>query len=314
MKQYFTIDRAVHVVIVLCACTSLENVKDFFLSKGHPVGASWLISITLGLGVVTTSVMLTQVDHSKDRAVFIWLLSSVSSFALISGAIQAAQYAAHGVHAPWNMLLGFALPLAGEILLAWAASAYHQYQRRMLLSTIENSSRESVMRAIQSGLDQIKLTDIQGTINDLVSSLASQSLKQAASSLLTTTPVGLLPQAAVSEWTSKPDGLWEVPIDVLENQKDFQDHVNKAIGTLIRIPRASAQDDLTSAQDDLTSAQDDRVLDPQKHVLIAKKSREIYSITSIEGDRIEISLTTDSRYRRTISLSKLDRFYEVSNL
>ena len=122
MKHFITVERVVHLVIGISALASLENIASFFLRLGHPFGAAWATSGVLGIGLVVVAVVLTQVDPDTHPREFRWVLGLASALALLSGGLQTSGYSHTGVTLPWNFVLGFSIPILGEVVLPWTLS------------------------------------------------------------------------------------------------------------------------------------------------------------------------------------------------
>lgn len=129
MKTHLNMKTMVHLVMVAFAGASLGNVKAFLVGAGHPAEVAWLLGGALGLALVTVSIMLTHVNRDSDKVAFNWLLGTGVLLGVISGSLQSAEYAKH-LHWAWAGVLGFGVPLGGEVGLAIAAAGYTKARER----------------------------------------------------------------------------------------------------------------------------------------------------------------------------------------
>jgi hypothetical protein len=184
----------IHAVMLAFAGASLGNVRAFLIDAGHPSEVAWLLGLALGASLVTVSIMLTHVDRSADRQAFTWLVGAGLALGFISGALQAAEYAKH-LHLAWGVLLGFGIPLGGEVGLAIAAGAYTKAQNanrlRVETAEAEEKSRnrfkgfaDTVEAAVADQLEiavgELDPTAIKRQVERTVNQLARQAVDSVA--------------------------------------------------------------------------------------------------------------------------------------
>lgn len=309
LKRIFTLEHAIHAVIILCAGTSLENIKDFFQSKGHPDQAAWLISLTLGSGVVITSIMLTRVDPLRSKTTFYWMFTSALSFALLSGGIQSAQYASHNVLFPWNILLGFSLPITGEVLLAWASSLYILHQKAIVLETIQEDAQSAVTKALVTSLEQFDSSQVRESVNALMLQLADQSLQSAGRRLL-----GGFPTEILTSRLNSPEPVVLGPVRPIDIPMEETEVVDPFTPERIADAIEKIVDNPGKAIAAVASVLGIEKIDPSKHCLVTRRNGDVYCIEKIDENGLTIYLQSQPSYRRDIKMSSISKYYDLKML
>lgn len=175
MKHF--IRYATHAVMISFALASLGNIKTFLVDANHPVEVAWLLGIALGTSLVLISILLSETDRRSPA--WLWLAATGTSLALISGSMQAAEYSKH-LSGAWPVLLGFGIPLAGEILLALALAAYERSVEDRKFHTINKTIESAVAHQIEAAISDFDPAAIRKRINITVNDLANKAVAHAA--------------------------------------------------------------------------------------------------------------------------------------
>lgn len=184
MKLRFDVRLLIHTTMLAFAVASLGNVHSFFSSAGHPDEVAWSLAIALGSALVTLSIMLTEIDRDADTQAFFWLLATALLLGAISGSLQMAVYQQH-LAWQWAVLLGFGIPLGGEVCLAFATSAYLKARERErfrnMSGSIETAVADYLERALAAFDPAVIEQHVERTINRLtrlaMDSVAAQALR-----------------------------------------------------------------------------------------------------------------------------------------
>lgn len=157
-RHVLTVPTFGHAVMVACAVASYENIHTFF----KVLHGSDLVAIALGVAIGAALVMAAALlsgmkwDASNPRVI---LIASVTTLlALLSGGIQAASYASHGLWWPAAALLGLALPVVGELGIALAVSAYEQEQQAKRLAQADDEIERRINQAVDSALVDVDMS------------------------------------------------------------------------------------------------------------------------------------------------------------
>lgn len=142
----------VHALMLVFAGASFFNVRAYFVGAGHDDYAAIALGAALGGALVIVASMLTHTDREADPDGYRVVLRVGVGLGLVSGYLQAAEYAGHLPLLP-SVLLGFAIPLLGEVGLAFAYSAYSKARERerfrSVSLTIESAAAAVLDDAIQ---------------------------------------------------------------------------------------------------------------------------------------------------------------------
>lgn len=171
MKAVFNFKGLVHLVMIAFAVASLGNVHAFLSSAGHPSEVAWALGIALGSALVIVAMMITHVDREVDPDAFWWLVATEIGLGLISGALQAAEYSKH-LHLAWSVILGFGIPLVGEVCLAFAASAYIRARSRERFRTVSVTIETAVADRLESAIDELDPQTINRHVAKTINQLA----------------------------------------------------------------------------------------------------------------------------------------------
>lgn len=183
MKMHLDVRLLVHATMLAFAGASLGNVHEFFSRAGHPDEVAWPLAVALGSALVTLSIMLTQVDRDSDRSAFGWLLATALLLGSISGALQMHVYEEHLTRG-WAMLLGYGIPLGGEVCLAFATSAYLKARGRERFKGISGTMESAVADQLERALAEFDPEAIRQHVEATLNRLARQAIDSVAAQAL----------------------------------------------------------------------------------------------------------------------------------
>lgn len=157
-RHLLTVPAFGHLVMIACAVASYENIHSFFI-KLH---GSELVAIGLGVAVGAALVMAAGLLSGmvwEWRNPRLQLIAGVTTLlALLSGGLQGASYATHGLFWLWAGLLGLALPVVGELGIALAVSAYEQEQKAKRAALADEEIEARINAAVDSAMADIDMT------------------------------------------------------------------------------------------------------------------------------------------------------------
>lgn len=182
ISRLFRVEKAVHGLTILFGLTSLANVEAFLRGAGHPPGASWSLAAALGAALIIVSIALTRIS-SSERAAFRALLTVGLALALISGALQSATYNAH-LGLLWSIMLGFGVPVVGEIGLSLAAALFASAQRREELRTVNDRIERAIVANLDGAIDAFDPSKIRGRIDRALNTVAARAVDGVTANLL----------------------------------------------------------------------------------------------------------------------------------
>lgn len=157
-RHVLTVPTFGHLVMIACAIASYENIHDFFKA----LHGSEVVAVGLGVAVGAALVMAAGLlagmgnDWRNPR---LQLIATVTTLlALLSGGVQGASYASHGLHWLWAGLIGLALPVVGELGIALAVSAYEQEQKAKRLAAADDEIEARINAAVDSALTDVDMS------------------------------------------------------------------------------------------------------------------------------------------------------------
>lgn len=154
-------EKSGHVIPLFFCLLSLQNIQEFFYTL-HPIlPISWAAGLALGFGLLFQAWKLSALEWNMQDRAYLTVLATTVAFALVSGGIQAAAYAAFMTK--WAAIpLGLALPIVGEVGVALSIAAHrHRMQEKRIENMQEdlgNEMRLQMMDAI-STMNRSKLQD-----------------------------------------------------------------------------------------------------------------------------------------------------------
>ena len=161
IAKNITAEKCVHATMIIFAAASVANIQAFFSHNGHDQYAALAIGAALGGVLVSASIMLSQIDYDNERSTF-WIVATITGFiAVLSGTIQTLAYAQHITNAWIAALLGFGLPIGGEMLLAIAASMFNLAHKRQIIRGIATSSQEAVAQTVSEVFAAVDVSKVQ---------------------------------------------------------------------------------------------------------------------------------------------------------
>lgn len=168
-----------HAVMIAFAGASLGNVRAFLVTAGHPVEVAWALGIALGAALVTVSIMLSHLDRRADASAWLWLLATGCLLGGVSGAVQAAEYARH-LPMGWAILLGFSIPLGGEVLLALGVSSYGRARERERFRNVAALVEGAVVSRLEDAIGSLDAEAIHKHVERTITGLARQAVTNVA--------------------------------------------------------------------------------------------------------------------------------------
>lgn len=162
-KRHLTIERLVHVVIVVFAVASIGNLWEF-MKEGHNVATAAGIGVALGLGLVAASIMFTKVDPNNTRTFWAMLIGMLA-MGLLSGTMQTIAYSKSA--SLWVAILqGFGFPLIGECMLAYATALYADSERKRRAQLADEEIEGRINDSISYALASIDISSTQRYVEE----------------------------------------------------------------------------------------------------------------------------------------------------
>lgn len=177
------IDFYVHTLTILFGLTSLANVNAFLRSAGHDPVASWVLSAALGAALIVVSIALTRIDWATERSAFYALASVGTALAIISGALQSSEYSAH-LHGMWPYLLGYGVPLIGEVGLSLAAALFTKAERRAELRAVNTKIEAAIIANLDAAIAAFDPAGIKKRIEKSLNTIAARAVDGVTANLL----------------------------------------------------------------------------------------------------------------------------------
>lgn len=188
------VEHATHTLTILFGLTSLANVNAFLRGAGHDPIAAVALSLALGAALIVISIALTQIDWQTERNTF-WTLATVGGLlALISGALQSAEYATH-LDGLWPYLLGYGVPCVGEIGLSLATTLYLKALRRSELRAVHAKMESAVVAVLDDAIATFDPSAIKRRVERNLNTVAARAVDGVTGELMTfygTPPVQLV--------------------------------------------------------------------------------------------------------------------------
>lgn len=175
-KHVFTVSKFGHAVMVACAIASYENIHTFFKTLHGSETVATALGVAVGAALVLSAALLSGMrwDWSNPR---LQLIAGVTTlFALLSGGIQGASYASHGLWWLWAGLLGLALPVVGELGIALAVSAYEQEQREKLANMADDEVEARINAAVDSALVDVDMSQAKQDVEEAARKIVKSKL------------------------------------------------------------------------------------------------------------------------------------------
>ncbi|MCB9150207.1 MAG: winged helix-turn-helix domain-containing protein [Caldilineaceae bacterium] len=177
--KYLTFRASAHAVMLAFAVASLDNVHKFFAHAGHDGLAAWALAGALGAALVTLSIMLTHIDRDADRRAWATMAAAALAVGVLSGSLQTSTYR-ETLQPLTAALLGFGVPLVGEVLLALAVSAYEKSQARAAYRNVGQLVEGAVAGQLAAAVDTFDGAAIQRHVETTINRLAKQAVNHVA--------------------------------------------------------------------------------------------------------------------------------------
>lgn len=157
-RNLLTVPAFGHAVMVACAIASFDNVRSFFAA----IHATGLIATGLGVAIGAALVMaaglLSGMGNDWRNPRFQLVGAVTLLLALLSGGVQAAAYAAHGLSLWAAVALGLSLPVVGELGVSLAVAAYEQEQKARRLAAADDEIEQRINAAVDSALTDVDMS------------------------------------------------------------------------------------------------------------------------------------------------------------
>jgi DNA-binding CsgD family transcriptional regulator len=161
--------------MVALAAASTANIGKWLQSTGENVVTAWGVAVAVGAMVVTLSVILSRVDRGHSPALFRIMVIAAGAMCLLSGTLQMMAYDLH--MALWRAaLLGYLLPLCGELLVGVAMSLYATYQDEMVLITADSESDRQIEQLIADEMRSLDLSEAKEYMQRKANTLARRKI------------------------------------------------------------------------------------------------------------------------------------------
>lgn len=177
------IDFYVHTLTVLFGITSLANINAFLRSAGHDPVAAAVLSAALGAALIVVSIALTRIDWQTERGAFYALASVGTALAIISGALQSSEYSAH-LHGAWPYLLGYGVPVIGEVGLSLAAALFTKAERRAELRAVNAKIEAAIISNLDAAIAAFDPAGIKKRIERSLNTIAARAVDGVTANLL----------------------------------------------------------------------------------------------------------------------------------
>lgn len=232
MKRIIGIESATHVLILLFTLTSWANIRAFLIGAGHDALAAALLSGALGAALAVISLAISRLDIAIERQAFAALAIVGGGMALLSGALQAAEYSRH-LGVVWAVALGFGIPVLGEIGLSLASALFSRAERKSDLRRINTKIEAAIVgnldaaiaafdpstirRHVERALNVVALRAVSGVKSDLLSAYGavdSEPLPMVEAAPLSTT--GATVEQLAAARTAKKNAKMEKVFALIE--------------------------------------------------------------------------------------------------
>lgn len=175
-KHVFTVPKFGHAVMVACAIASYENIHTFFKGLHGSETVAMGLGVAVGAALVLAAALLSGMtwDWHNPR---LQLIAGVTTLlALLSGGIQGASYASHGLGWLWAGMLGLAMPVVGELGIALAVSAYEQEQKVKLANMADEEVEARINAAVDSALVDVDMSQARQDVEDAARKIVKSKL------------------------------------------------------------------------------------------------------------------------------------------
>jgi hypothetical protein len=175
LTKHLKIEHATHSLTILFGITSLANVNAFLHGAGHDPIAAVALSVALGAALIVISIALTQIDWQSEQNTFRVLAVVGGLLAIISGALQSAEYATH-LTGLWPYLLGYGVPVVGEIGLSLATALYLKALRRSELRAVHTKMERAVVSVLDEAIAGFDPSTIKRRIDRSLNTVAARAV------------------------------------------------------------------------------------------------------------------------------------------
>lgn len=182
-RYIFSARFATHLLMIAFAGASLGNIKSFFMLLHADIQVAWGIGIAVGGSLVVMAALLSEMTwNTKDQR--FQVVSAVTlALCLLSGFIQTWAYNQHmwGLYAG---LLGFALPLVGELGLSFALSAYNKAMTNRRVEEAQSKLANGVRDMISEAVESIDRSKVQAQVDRATNVIVRAVVDNVVSSMI----------------------------------------------------------------------------------------------------------------------------------
>lgn len=173
--KHFKLETLAHTCMVALAAASTANIGKWLDSTGENAVTAWGVAIAVGAMVVTLSVILSRVDRGHSPELFRIMVIAAGAMCLLSGTLQMMAYDLH--MALWRAaLLGYLLPLCGELLVGVAMSLYATYQADMIILNADSESDRQIEQLIADEMRSLDLSEAKEYMQRKANTLARRKI------------------------------------------------------------------------------------------------------------------------------------------
>lgn len=184
-----------HVIMVTFAGASLFNIKDFIYTM-HPNDAlAWTIAVALAAGLVVFSALLSE-TRWRSTGFYVTLIV-VAGLTAVSGFIQGGAYS-HSIGWP-GWLMGFAMPLFGELGASLALSIYAKEQQARSMDEAQKQLSDGVRKTIIEALSNVDRAKVEAQVNRAVTIITREMVDASIHDMITELRSGRIVQIDVQQ-------------------------------------------------------------------------------------------------------------------
>lgn len=153
-----------HAIMVTFAGASLFNIKDFVYAMHPNNWLAWTIAVALAAGLVVFSALLSEARWRSTG--FYVTLVVVTGLTAVSGFIQGGAYS-HAIGWP-GWLMGFAMPVFGELGASLSLSIYAKEQQARSMDEAQKQLSDGVRKTIIEALSSVDRAKVEAQVNRAV--------------------------------------------------------------------------------------------------------------------------------------------------
>lgn len=239
--KVFAVPTFGHLVMVACAVASYENIHGFFKALHDNELFAVGLGVAIGSALVMAAGLLSGMTWNWGNPRLRLIAIVTAALALLSGGVQAASYASHGLWWLWAGLLGLALPGIGELGIAIAVSAYEKEQKERRAAMADDEIEERINDAISYALGTIDISSAQRYVEEKAADILRHKMDEIVSKRLGQNPLSMpVVTDTVSPTSDKMSQSATIDIDTVVIDKPANNTMSTPIDSDKK--RLSAQD------------------------------------------------------------------------